>query len=69
MSVNEDELTNRLNNAWTLLEEEGYYTKANTIVMALERIEMLENQLKEAEERLLAANKHIWEQNVWEQTE
>lgn len=42
MDVKEDSLQTRLDNLWALLEEEGYYTKANTVVIAKERIQYLE---------------------------
>jgi len=43
-------LTNRLNSLWSMLEEEGYYTKANTAMLARNRIEELEAKLAKAVE-------------------
>lgn len=40
-----DDLTLRLHNLWVMLEEEGYYTKANTVELAKSRIEGLEAKL------------------------
>lgn len=37
-----DDLVKRLDNLWVMLEEEGYYTKANTVVLVKDRIEELE---------------------------
>ena len=42
-----DDLTLRLHNLWAMLEEEGYYTKANTVELAINRIEGLEAKLAE----------------------
>lgn len=37
-----DDLVNRLDNLWAMLEEEGHYVKANTAVLAKNRIKELE---------------------------
>jgi hypothetical protein len=40
-----DDLVKRLDNLWAMLEEEGYYVKANTVTLAKDRIEQLEREL------------------------
>ena len=50
-----DILIQRLDNLWTMLEEEGYYTKANTVSLARDHIRGLLNKLKETESRLSKA--------------
>ena len=51
------DLTNRLNSLWSMLEEEGYYTKANTAMLARNRIEELEAKL--AKPRSLCQGKYL----------
>jgi len=43
-----DDLVKRLDNLWAMLEEEGYYVKANTAELAKNRIEELEDHLRMA---------------------
>lgn len=43
-------LLERLNNLWAFLEEEGYYTKSNTVYFALKYIEGLEKEIKDLRE-------------------
>jgi hypothetical protein len=40
-----DDLVKRLDNLWSMLEDEGFYTKANTAILAKDRIEELEATL------------------------
>ena len=40
-----DDLVKRLDNLWTMLDEEGLYTKANTVTLAKSHIEELEAKL------------------------
>jgi hypothetical protein len=40
-----DDLVKRLDNLWSMLEDEGFYTKANTAILAANRIEELEGNL------------------------
>jgi hypothetical protein len=40
-----DDLVKRLDNLWSMLEDEGFYTKANTAILAKDRIEELEGKL------------------------
>ena len=40
------ELFKELDNLWALLEEEGYYDKADTVVLAKNKIEKLEKALE-----------------------
>lgn len=47
-----DDLKDRLDSLWAMLEEEGFYTKANTVVSAKNRIEELESNLAKALECL-----------------
>ena len=42
-----DDLVKRLDNLWSMLEDEGFYTKANTAILAANRIEELEAALLE----------------------
>lgn len=42
------ELTARLNNLYAMLEEEGCYTKANTVSLVIDHIEKLEKGIQEA---------------------
>ena len=44
-----DDLKKRLDNLWAMLEAEGYYVKANTVVLAKNRIEELEAKLAKAQ--------------------
>lgn len=46
-----DDLMHRLDTCWSMLEEEGFYTKANTVMLAKNRIEELEAE----NEKLLKA--------------
>ena len=39
-----DDLARRLDVCWAMLEEEGFYTKANTVSLAKTRIEELEDE-------------------------
>lgn len=39
--MTDEELVKRLDNLWTMLEEDGHYVKANTVTLAKERIEAL----------------------------
>lgn len=48
--MKDKELEGRLNNLWSMLEEEGYYTKANTVWLALQRINELEQKLEQYEQ-------------------
>jgi hypothetical protein len=41
-----DDLMNRLDTCWAMLEEEGFYTKANTVMLAKNRIEELEREVE-----------------------
>ena len=43
-----DDLTLRLRNCYNLLEDEGHYVKANTVHLAIDRIEALEKEITEA---------------------
>ncbi len=43
-----DVLIKRLDNLWAMLEEEGFYVKANTVVLAKNYIEQLERERDEA---------------------
>ena len=43
-----DDLVKRLDNLWSMLEDEGFYTKANTAILAANRIEELEAKLAKA---------------------
>lgn len=43
-------LLERLNILWAFLEEEGYYTKSNTVFFALKYIEGLEKEIKDLRE-------------------
>jgi hypothetical protein len=43
-----DDLVKRLDNLWSMLEDEGFYTKANTAILAKDRIEELEAKLAKA---------------------
>jgi len=43
-----DDLAKRLYNLWHMLEEEGLYTKANTVTLAEDRIEELESLVEYA---------------------
>ena len=43
-----DDLVKRLNVHWAMLEDEGYYTKANSVMLAMQRIEELEAKLAKA---------------------
>jgi hypothetical protein len=45
-----DDLVKRLDNLWSMLEDEGFYTKANTAILAKDRIEELEAKLAKAVE-------------------
>ena len=40
-----DDLVKRLDNLWSMLQDEGFYTKANTAILAKYRIEELEATL------------------------
>lgn len=40
-----DDLAKRLDNLWSMLEEEGFYTKANTVTLSKSHIEELEDEL------------------------
>ena len=40
-----DDLMHRLDTCWSMLEEEGFYTRANTVMLAKNRIEELEARL------------------------
>jgi hypothetical protein len=44
-----DDLVKRLDNLWSMLEDEGFYTKANTAILAANRIEELEAKLAKAQ--------------------
>ena len=44
-----DDLAKRLDNLWSMLEEEGFYTKANTVTLAKSHIEALEAKLAACE--------------------
>jgi hypothetical protein len=48
-----DDLVKRLDNLWSMLEDEGFYTKANTAILAKDRIEELEAKLAKAVEALV----------------
>jgi hypothetical protein len=48
-----DDLVKRLDNLWSMLEDEGFYTKANTAILAANRIEELEAKLAKAVEALV----------------
>lgn len=43
-----DDLIKRLDNLWAMLEEEGFYVKANTVVLAKNYIEQLLEERDEA---------------------
>jgi hypothetical protein len=45
--MSDDDLMKRLDNLWKMLEDEGYYTKANTVMLAKQRIEELETNTKD----------------------
>ena len=47
-----DDLVKRLDNLWSMLEDEGFYTKANTTILAANRIEELETKLAKALEAI-----------------
>ena len=47
-----DDLVKRLDNLWSKLEDEGFYTKANTSILAANRIEELEAKLAKALEAI-----------------
>ena len=49
-----DDLVKRLDNLWSMLEDEGFYTKANTAILAKDRIEELEAKLAKAMEIIQA---------------
>jgi hypothetical protein len=49
-----DYLVKRLDNLWSMLEDEGFYTKANTAILAKDRIEELEAKLAKAMEIIQA---------------
>ncbi len=53
-----DDLVKRLDNLWAMLEEEGYYVKANTVTLAKDRIEQLERERDEARAGNHAVNEH-----------
>jgi BMFP domain-containing protein YqiC len=44
-----DDLVKRLDNLWSMLEDEGFYTKANTSILAANRIEELEAKLAKSD--------------------
>lgn len=46
-----DDLVKRMDILWYFLEEEGYYKKANTVSLAKNRIEELEAELLETQDR------------------
>ena len=54
-----DDLVKRLDNLWSMLEDEGFYTKANTSILAANRIEELERRLAKAEAKLAKAVKAL----------
>lgn len=57
-----DDLVKRLDNLWSMLEDEGFYTKANTTILAANRIEELEVKLAkavEALERVMVGGNHL----------
>lgn len=45
--MSDKELIARLNNLYAMLEEEGYYTKANTVSLVIDHIEKLEEEKRE----------------------
>lgn len=47
-----DELMLRLQNCYNFLEDEGHYTKANTVHLAIDRIKALDGKLAKAVEAL-----------------
>lgn len=49
------ELTARLNNLYAMLEEEGHYTKANTVSLVIDHIEKLEEEKRELALQSLAS--------------
>jgi len=53
-----DDLMLRLQNCYNLLEDEGYYTKANTVHLAMDRIKALEANLTKAVEHIRYAETH-----------
>jgi hypothetical protein len=53
-----DDLVKRLDNCWAMLEDEGFYTKANTVMLAKQRLEKLEAGLK----KLVSTNEILLEQ-------
>lgn len=46
--MSDKELTARLNNLYAMLEEEGHYTKANTVSLVIDHIEKLEKGIRKA---------------------
>ena len=63
-----EDLKKRLDNLWAMLEEEGYYVKANTVAVAKNRIEQLavineelEKTVEELREDLTMAAVNVYE--------
>jgi hypothetical protein len=62
-----DDLVKRLDNLWSMLEDEGFYTKANTAILASNRIEELEAKLAKAQGALhQIAGKKDYADDPWE---
>jgi hypothetical protein len=62
-----DDLVKRLDNLWSMLEDEGFYTKANTAILAADRIEELEAKLAKAQGALhQIAGKKDYADDPWE---
>jgi hypothetical protein len=62
-----DDLVKRLDNLWSMLEDEGFYTKANTAILAANRIEELEAKLAKAQGALhQIAGKKDYADDPWE---
>ena len=55
--MTDNDLVKRLDICWAMLEEEGYYTKANAVMLAKQRIEELEAKLAKAVEAMQEAIK------------
>ena len=61
-----DDLAKRLDNLWSMLEEEGFYTKANTVTLAKSHIEELEAKLAKAVAGLKQCEEEI-DQYIWQE--
>ena len=57
-----DDLVKRLDNCWEMLADEGFYTKANTVMLAKQRIEELE--VENARLKALIASADAWAAGV-----